>query len=272
MVKISVHILLWGMPNMAGSARASILGLVTLSALFFASPTHAESITVFAAVSLKETLESAGEAFSSETGIKIQYSFASSSVLAKQIETGAPADVFASADRKWMDYLDTRQLLRRDTRVNLVGNALVVIASKLSRRDQITFTPGAFSEALGQSRLAIAEVNTVPAGIYAKAAFEHFGLWAEIEPKLAQTENVRAALAFVARGEAELGIVYATDARVESSVKVIATIPAGSHEPIVYPFAVTSASKSASARRFLEFLQGPVARKIFENAGFVFLK
>lgn len=256
---------------MTGSFRLFAI-ISTISAfVFHADIVRAETITVFAAASLKETLEATGKLFHEKTGTEIRFSFASSSVLAKQIEAGAPADLFASADLKWMDYLDAKHLIQHETRTNLLGNELVVVAPIASALNEITFTHEAFDPVLGRSRLATGDVTSVPVGVYAKSAFESLGLWSSVEPRLAQTENVRAALAFVSRGEVELGVVYKTDTAVEPSVKMIATFPAASHEPIVYPFALTASSQSPQARDFLVFLASLEARAIFENAGFQFL-
>ena len=227
-----------------------------------------ESLTVFAAASLKEVLEEVGKLYHAGGGAEVRFSFAASSALAKQIAAGAPADLFVSADLKWMDDLDARKLLRPETRVNLLGNVLVVVAPATSTLETIAFTPEAFDRALGAGKLATGEVNSVPVGIYAKTAFEKLGLWPTLGGRIAQSDSVRSALAFVARGEAPLGVVYATDARVEKAVKVLATFPAGSHEPVVYPVAITVASKQAEAAAFLAFLKGPAARAVFERAGF----
>lgn len=238
--------------------------LVTLQS----STLRAETFTVFAAASLKETMEAAGKIFSERTGHEIQFSFASSAALAKQIENGAPADLFASADLNWMNYLENKNLIHRDTRQNRLGNELVVVAPAISVLTEIDFTREAFARILETSRLATGEVNSVPVGIYAKSAFQNLGLWPIIEPKLAQAENVRATLAFVARGEVELGVVYRTDALIDKSVKIIATFPPESHEPIVYPFALTATSQSQAARTFLTFLGSPDGVQIFKSAGF----
>jgi molybdate transport system substrate-binding protein len=250
------------------------LGFVTffVSALSLRIPSaRADSILVFAAASLKETLENAGKAFTADTGTEVKFSFAASSALAKQIEAGAPADLFASADLKWMDYLDEKKFIRSETRKNIIGNRLVIVAPQSSVLKSIEFTEEAFTKALGDGKLATGEVNSVPAGIYAKSALQNLKLWTLVEPKLAQADNVRAALAFVARNEAPLGIVYETDARVEPQVKIIARFPAESHAPIIYPCAVTGQSKSPEAEHFLNYLTSPKAKAIFETAGFIVL-
>lgn len=228
----------------------------------------ADVVHVFAAASLKEALETAAEKFSKQDRTAIKFSFASSSTLAKQIEAGAPADLFASADLHWMDYLEKKNLIDRQSRINLLGNELVIVTSRQSKLDSIELTQEAFSAVLSTGRLVTGEVNTVPVGLYAKSAMLALDLWSVVEPRLAQAENVRAALAFVARGEVELGIVYKTDALIDNSVKIIATVPTYAHDPIVYPFALTSNSQAEVARTFLEFLSGPEGQKIFVNAGF----
>ena len=161
---------------------------------------------MFAAASLKDVFEEAGKAYTAQSGVEVKFSFAASSALAKQIEAAAPADLYASADLKWMEYLDEKKLIRKDTRVNLLGNELVVIAPASSPLNALEFSEAAFTEALGDSRLATGDVTSVPVGIYAKAALQKLNLWNVVEPRLAQAENVRAALAFVARKEAALGI------------------------------------------------------------------
>jgi molybdate transport system substrate-binding protein len=251
--------------------RQFLRGLAVLAAAFWVAglePAAAQQVTVFAAASLKDALEDAAKTFTASTGTPVRFSFAASSALAKQIEQGAPADLFASADLDWMDYLAQRKLIRPDTRVDLVGNRLVVVAAKESPIKELKLDAASLKAALGDGRLTTGEISSVPVGKYAKAALEKLGLWAEVQPRLAMTESVRAALALVARGEAPLGIVYATDAAAEPKVKIVATFPADSHAPIVYPFAVTAEAKSDGARQFLEFLKGPAARRAFETQGF----
>lgn len=224
-----------------------------------------ETVTVFAAASLKNAMDEAIAGYKAKTGVTVVASYAASSALAKQIEQAAPADIFVSADQAWMDYLAERSLINASTRSDLLGNALVVVGAKGA--SAITLDKAGITAALGDGKLAVGEVKSVPAGRYAKAALEHLGLWGEIEPKLAQTENVRAALALVARGEAPLGIVYATDALIEPGVSVVATFAADSHPPIVYPVALTVSAKPAAAA-FLAYLQSPDATAIFTKAGF----
>jgi molybdate transport system substrate-binding protein len=232
----------------------------------------ADSVTIFAAASLKEAVDDAAAAFKAKTGTDVKASYAASSALAKQIEAGAPADLFASADTKWMDYLGGKSLIQTDSRIDLLGNSLVVVAPKASPLDALALSPAAFDEAIGDGKWVTGTVASVPVGIYAREALTSLGIWAAAEPKLAQTDNVRSALQFVARGEAKLGIVYRTDANAEPGVKVVASIPASSHSPIVYPFALTATSTTAAAGAFLAFLASDDAIAIFEKRGFVGLK
>ena len=230
-----------------------------------------ETITVFAAASMKNALDDANAAFTKATGIKVTASYAASSALAKQIEAGAPADVFVSADLQWMDYAAQRNLLKADTRVNLLGNKLVLIAPLESKLDKVAIGEGFdIAKLAGDGRIAVADVRAVPAGLYAKAALEKLGSWAAAEPKLAMAENVRATLAFVARGETPVGIVYATDAKVEPKVKIVGIFPDGSHPPVIYPVAATATAKPDSTN-YLTFLRSPEAKAIFEKYGFSFL-
>jgi molybdate transport system substrate-binding protein len=229
------------------------------------------AITVFAAASLKNALDEVNAAFTKSSGIKVVASYAASSALMKQIENGAPADVFASADLDWMDYSAQKKLIKDDTRVNLLGNRLVLIAPTDSKLDNVSIAPGFdLAKLAGDGRIVTGDVRAVPVGKYAKAALEKLGAWAAAEPKFAMTENVRAALTLVARGEAALGIVYETDAKVEPNVKIIGAFPADSHPPIVYPVALTVNAKS-DAGQYLAFLQSRAAKAIFEAHGFTFL-
>lgn len=253
--------------------RATFRALV-FAGLIVAAPAAraAETATIFAAASLKNALDAAGKAFTAENGVALKTSYAASSALARQIEQGAPADLFASADLEWMDYLEKKSLVRPGTRVNLLGNRIVVIAPKDATITAVPFTPAGFAAALGpDGRLATGEVTSVPIGKYAKAAFETLGLWSALQPRLAQADNVRAALLLVSRGEAPLGVVYESDARSDPGVKVVGVFPADSHPPVVYPFAVTAEAKGDGAARFLAFLQSAAARPFFEAQGFQIL-
>jgi len=248
---------------------ASMFLVATVFLGVLATPAVAQdTLTVFAAASLKNALDDVDADFAKAAGIKVTASYAASSALAKQIEQGAPADVFASADVDWMDYAQQKKLIKDDTRVNLLGNRLVLIAPKTSRLGNVTIGPGVDLAALaGDGRIVTGDVRAVPVGRYAKAALEKLGAWPKAAPKMAMTENVRAALALVARGEAPLGIVYETDAKVEPGVKIVGTFPADSHPPILYPFAATAAAKPQAAR-YLAFLRSAAAKNVFERYGF----
>jgi molybdate transport system substrate-binding protein len=249
----------------------------TLLALPFALlatlPTQAQekSLVVFAAASMKNALDDINAAFTKATGIQVKASLAASSALAKQIEQGAPADVFASADLDWMDYLDKKKLIKDDTRVNLLGNKLVLIAPQDSKLGNVKIEQGFdIAKLAGDGRIAVADVRAVPAGKYAKAALEKLGSWAAAEPKLAAAENVRAALALVGRGEAPLGIVYETDAKIEKNAKIVGHFPDGSYPAIVYPVALTKDAKPDAAK-YMSFMRSNEAKAIFEKYGFTFL-
>lgn len=249
------------------------LVVVLLSTMLAAPATRAQDVTltIFAAASMKNAVDNINAAFTKATGIKTSSSYAASSALAKQIESGAPADLFASADLDWMDYVAQRNLIKPDTRTNLLGNRLVLIAPKDSKLGNGTIGPGFdLAELAGDGRVATGDVRAVPAGKYAKAALEKLGAWAAAERKFAMADNVRAALVLVGRGEAALGIVYETDAKVEPNVKIIGHFPADSHPAIVYPVALTATAKPQAAR-YLNFLRSTTAKSVFETYGFTFL-
>jgi molybdate transport system substrate-binding protein len=233
-----------------------------------AGQTAASSVTVFAAASLKNALDAAATAFKEKTGIELKVSYAGSMALAKQIESAAPAEVFLSADEASMDYLAGKNLIQPATRFNLLGNKLVVVAPRSAKLEKLPFTKDAFTAALGGGKIATGDPASVPVGKYAKASLEKLGLWPLVEPNLALTDNVRAALAFVAREEAPLGIVYLTDAKSEPKVKVVATFPADSHPPIVYPVALTSTAQGEAPKKLLAFLKSKAAKDIFVEQGF----
>jgi molybdate transport system substrate-binding protein len=229
------------------------------------------SLTVFAAASLKNALDDVDAAFTAKTGVKVVASYASSAALAKQIEQGAPADVFLSADVEWMDYAAARKTIKEATRINLLGNSIVLIAPKDSAIDHVEIAAGFdLAKLAGEGRIATGDVRAVPVGKYARAALQKLGAWQAAQAKFAFAENVRAALLLVSRGEAALGIVYSTDAKVDSGVKIVGTFPADSHAPIVYPVAATSNAKPEAAG-YLAFLRSSAAKAIFEKYGFVFL-
>jgi molybdate transport system substrate-binding protein len=228
-------------------------------------------VVVFAAASLKSALDEAGAAWARDTGKRVVLSYAASNALARQIEAGAPADLFFSADLDWMDYAAAKGLIKAESRVSLLGNALVLIAPKGSAT-QVELKPGLdLASILGGNRLAMGHVNAVPAGKYGKAALEHLGAWAGVKDRIAQTENVRAALLLVSRGEAPLGIVYRTDALSDPNVTIVATFPEGSHPPIVYPVALTKDSSNLDVPSFLSFLRSDKAKPFFERQGFMVL-
>ena len=230
-----------------------------------------KGLTTFAAASMKNALDEVDAAYTARFGIKVTASYAASSVLAKQIDQGAPADIFLSADTDWMDYAIKQKTIKPQTRTNLLGNSIVLIAPKDSSIDKVTIASGFdLARLAGQGRIATGDVSSVPVGKYAKAALEKLGAWDAASSKFAMAESVRAALTLVARGEAVLGIVYATDAKVEPGVKIVGTFPADSHPPIIYPVAATT-SAGVGAASYLDFLRTSAAKAIFEKYGFAFL-
>jgi molybdate transport system substrate-binding protein len=230
-----------------------------------------KNVTVFAAASMTNVINEVNATFTRDTGIKVTPSYAASSALARQIEQGAPADVFISADIPWMDYLQQRSLIRNDTRFNLAGNRLVLIAPKDSPINTVKIEPGFdLAKLAGNGRIATGDVRAVPVGRYARAALEKLGSWPAAERSFAMTENVRAALVLVARGEAVLGIVYETDAKVEPGVKIVGQFPDDSYPPVTYPAALTANARPEAAR-YLAQLRSQAAKAIFERYGFMFL-
>jgi molybdate transport system substrate-binding protein len=225
-------------------------------------------LTVFAAASLTNVLQAAGDLYTAETHVPVRFSFAGSSALARQIESGAPADVFVSADQEWMDYLQQRNLVSDELRVNIATNSLVLVAPADSTV-QLKIAPGfALAAALGEKgRIATGDPASVPAGKYAQAALTMLGVWKSVAGRLVPADNVRTALNFVSRGEVPLGIVYSTDARGEPTVRVVDTFPATSHPPITYPAAVT-ATGGADAAAFVRYLRSAKAQALFDKAGF----
>ncbi|MXQ10179.1 molybdate ABC transporter substrate-binding protein [Microvirga makkahensis] len=253
----------------ARSTRGAFTALVIGLALACSGlPAQARDVVVFAAASLKNALDDAAAAWSRESGRKAVISYAGSNVLAKQIEAGAPADVFFSADLDWMKYAISRNLIRPGTRLDLLGNDLVLIAPKGSAV-QVSLRPDLdLASVLAGGRLAMGHVDAVPAGKYGKAGLEKLGAWNGIKDRIAQTENVRAALLLVSHGEAPLGIVYKTDAVSEPNVRIVGIFPEGTHPPIVYPVAITQDSMHPDAAPLLEFLRSAKARPFFEKQGF----
>ena len=250
--------------------KALLVGLAFGGSAFVLSPkAQARDVVVFAAASLKNALDDASAAWTRETGRRVVISYAASNALAKQIEAGAPADLFFSADLDWMDYAASKGLVRPESRVNLLGNALVLIAPKGSAL-QVSPQPGLdLAAVLGSDRLAMGHVDAVPAGKYGRAALETLGAWNGVRDRIAQTDNVRAALILVSRGEAPLGIVYRTDAASDPNVRIVATFPEGSHPPIVYPVALTAESSHPDAASLLAFLRSDKAKATFEKQGFI---
>ncbi|MDG2521122.1 molybdate ABC transporter substrate-binding protein [Caulobacter segnis] len=242
--------------------------LLALAFVFLAWPVlAAEPVRVFAAASLRESMTAAGAAFTKSTGTPVTFSFAGSNAIARQIEQGAPADVVVTADAEWMDWLAERRLIQAPTRKTLLGNTLVLIAPA-GAATKLTIRKGfPLAQTLGGGHLALAD-PAVPAGRYGRAALGSLGVWDSVAGKTAPAADVRAALAYVARGEAPLGVVYATDAKAEPKVRTVAVFPASSHDKIVYPGAVVTGTKNPQAAAFLRFLQGAQAKAIFRDAGF----
>jgi molybdate transport system substrate-binding protein len=247
--------------------------LAFLIALTAALPAFAdEKLVVFAAASLKTALDAAAAKFHADGGPEVSLSYGGSMGLARQLNAGAPADLFVSADEPSMDAAAAAKSIKPDTRVDFLRNHLVVIAPKTAAFDTLALEPAAFASAIGGGKLATGEVKTVPVGRYALESLTKLGLWETVEPKLAMTDNVRAALEFVARGEAPLGIVYATDAAADPRVKIVARFPDSSHKPIVYPLAVAAASKNPEAEKFAAYLRSEAAAPIFAAQGFEAIK
>jgi molybdate transport system substrate-binding protein len=225
------------------------------------------AILVFAASSLTDAIQQLGNDFGKSTGIGVKFSFAASSALAHQIESGAPADIFFSADVDWMDYLESRKLIQAESRRDVLGNRLVLIAPAGSSITLKIAPHFALAQALGGGRLATGDPDSVPVGRYARAALTSLGVWDAVADRLVRAENVRAALAFVDRGEAPLGIVYKTDALIDKGVRIVDTFPADSHAPITYPIALTVAAQSVAAQ-FADYLSTPAASAVFVKYGF----
>ncbi len=255
----------------AGFAGALLFAASLLGADAFAQENASTGpVIVFAAASLKNALDGAAGAWEKESGSVAKISYAASSTLAKQLEEDAPAQIFISADEDWMNYVAGKGLIKPESRSDLLGNKLVLIAPKDSAVS-LDLKPGAdLAGALGAGRLAIGNVDSVPAGKYGKAALEKLGLWAGVPGKLAQAESVRAALLLVSRGEAALGVVYQTDAVSDPNVRIVATFPADSHPPIVYPAALTAKAGPAAAA-FLDYIKSPKAAPFFKAQGFMVL-
>ena len=254
---------------MLGRTLVASLFASALAVTPLAVQAQEKTLTVFAAASMKNAVDDINAEYTKRTGVKVSASYAASSALAKQMENGAPADVFASADVEWMDYVAGKKLIRDDTRTNLLGNRLVLIAPKDSRIGNVTIGQGFdLAKLAGDGRIATGDVRAVPVGKYAKAALEKLGSWQAAEPKFAMADNVRAALMLVGRGEAPLGIVYETDAFAEKRVRVVARFPQDAYPAIVYPVAALAGGKHAGTAGFLNYLKSTEARAIFEKYGF----
>jgi molybdate transport system substrate-binding protein len=249
--------------------RLSTLVIVAAVAAAFSGSAGAADVTVFAAASLREALDEQVKRFEAAAGYHVVVSYAASGVLARQIEAGAPAALFISADRDWMDYLGQRKLLVPASRVDLLRNTLVLVAPASSSKTLLIAPGFALAAALGSGKLAMGNPASVPAGKYGKAALEALDVWGEVEKQIVRAENVRAALALVARGEAAFGIVYRTDALAEKGVRIVDTFPASTHAPIIYPAARIAAHDSPAARTLLEALRSPAAAPTWRKYGFV---
>lgn len=258
-----------GSPSRSGPVRyLLILAAVIAATLLPGQRAVAQDTLVFAAASLKEALDEVADAYIRKTGRQISVSYAGSSALARQIEAGAPADLFISADVDWMDYLQERSAIREETRGDLLGNRLVLVAPA-DGGTAPAIAPGFdLVRALGNGRLAMAQPESVPAGKYGKAALQALGVWDRVDDRIAAAENVRAALALVSRGEAPFGIVYGTDAQADPGVRIVGTFPDDTHPPIIYPVAAVAGENDAGADAFLAFMRSDEAAVLFEKRGF----
>lgn len=252
------------------SLASFILLLAPMGATLADSLAPQAPVIVFAAASTTNAVTEIIDVYTKQNNRKIICSFAASSTLAKQIDNGAPAHIYVSANGKWMDYLEQRQMIIPDSRIDLLGNRIVLIAPKTARFEPIELRPGfPLAERLGDGRLAMGDPGHVPAGIYGKQAFIGLGIWVQIKDRLAPMKDVRAALALVERGEVPLGQVYATDAAISTKVRVVGTFPQSSHPPIIYPVAIVVGGRNPAVERFMTFIQSPRSRIIFEHYGFV---
>ena len=248
--------------------RAAAL-IAAIGLMVGATLATAAGVTVFAAASLKEALDEQVKQFESATGNKVVVAYGGSNALAKQIEAGAPAQLFISADVDWMDYLDQRRLLVPGSRANLLSNELVLIAPANSRTP-LRIAPGfGLAAALGHEKLAMANPDSVPAGKYGRSALEALGAWNSVQNHVVRTDNVRAALVLVARGEAAFGIVYKTDAMAEKAVRIVDAFPEATHARIVYPAALVAQARAPGAKPLLDFLRSSASRPTWEKYGFV---
>jgi molybdate transport system substrate-binding protein len=249
--------------NFASKLAATLLTIACVSTA------HSEAVNVFAAASMKTALDQIGKAWKEKSGKEIVATYGSTATLAKQIEQAAPADIFISADLTWMDELASKKLIDATSRKNLASNTLVLVEAKDAKLDSNIENLG---QTLGSDKLALGDIKSVPAGKYAKAALDYLNLWTAVEKNVVMQDNVRSALALVAKGEAKLGIVYGSDAAAEPKVEILAIFPETSHPKIIYPAAVTASSKNPDAQGFLDFLATKDVQTIFKADGFKLLK
>lgn len=255
------------------SALAAAAFVVSAGGLAHRAAAQGKDVVVLAAASLKNALDEASATWAKQTGKSTKISYAASSALAKQIESGIPADIFISADVPWMDYVAARKLIKPASRSDYLGNQIVLITTRDSRIDLKIDKGFDLRGALGKDgRLAMGSVDAVPAGKYGKAALEYLGVWPSVSDRVAQAENVRMALTLVSRGEAPLGIVYKTDAASDPAVRIVGAFPADSHPPIIYPMALLASSANPDAQAFVDYLRTPPAKPFFEKQGFTVLK
>ena len=247
------------------------IALVALFALALPRTASADDVLIFAAASLKNAMDDAIAGFVKSGGAAVKASYASSSALAKQIDNGAPADIFISADPNWMNDVQKNNMIKTDTRFDFLGNVLVMIEPADSK-DTVAITQGfPLAKMLGDNKLSMADPDSVPAGMYGKAALQKLGVWDAVEPKIARAQDVRAALLFVSRKEAPFGIVYQTDAAADTGVKIAGVFPANTYPPIIYPIALTAGSKNPDAAKFLAYLHSDAAKPFFTKQGFAIL-
>ncbi|QHB33365.1 molybdate ABC transporter substrate-binding protein [Yersinia canariae] len=255
------------MKNQYGKVNKWVAGTALLAA--FSSSAMAADITVFAAASLTNALQDIAVQYKKEKQIEVVASYASSSTLARQIEQGAPADLFISADQQWMNYAIDKQQMVANTRYTLLGNELVLIAPKDSKIDKVDIDKKTdWKTLLDGGRLAVGDPEHVPAGIYAKESLESLGAWTTLAPEMARANNVRSAMALVERAEAPLGIVYGSDAVASDKVKVVGIFPEASHKPVEYPMAIVKGHENPTVTAFYDYLKSPAAAVIFEKYGF----
>jgi molybdate transport system substrate-binding protein len=257
---------------MGGKWRAGLAAAALAAMTLAAPPVQAKEVIVFAAASLKNALDDAIAAYEKSGGGKVVASYAASSALARQIDSGANADIFISADLDWMNDVEKHNLIDKATRKNFLGNKIVLIAPTAAHAAMVDIRPGFdLKGLLKDGRLAMANPDAVPAGKYGKAALEKLGVWDSVKDKVASAENVRGALLFVDRNETPYGIVYATDAAADKNVAIVGQFTDDTHPPIIYPIALTTANNDPDAKKFLSFLESAAAKPAFEKQGFTIL-